>query len=455
MNYAQWKNLAELAGELTKVDKTLNLDKSGIPLTYDDNNLYLDTKDHHTLVIGSTGSGKTQSVVLPQIKLAMYTGESLIIKDNNGEIYERVGKHLEDNGYKVLAYNLQDTTLGNNYNPLTLPYHYYKEGNLDESQRLLENIGYYLFQATDKSSADPFWSTSAMQLFVGLALYLFEHGTEEEINLNSIYDMACSGEEKKDNETYFTHLLNSLERTSASYINLSGVIAAPTETRGGIISVFKQIMRLIVSRKNLSNMLSTSDYDLTNISNDKVAIFLIGEVNAYTIRLEPLFIDQVYSSISNNKKRDKRLNIILDEFESLAPLYNFSSLLNASRPLNIKFTLIIKSLIDLERQYGKENTEILKYTMGCIIYLLSTDPYTQEEISKLCGNKSPGIPLITPEEIKLLNIFEAIVLIPRILPIKTKLLPDYQIPWELTDSKLEQPKRANKEYNLFDIKKYI
>ena len=129
--------------------------------------------------------------------------------------------------------------------------------------------------------------------------------------------------------------------------------------------------------------------------------------------------------------------------------------MNSSRPLNIKFTLIIKSLIDLERQYGKENTEILKYTMGCIIYLLSTDIYTQEEISRLCGNKAPGVPLITPEEIKLLNVFEAIVLMPRILPIKTKLLPDYQIPWELKDTIKEQPKRVNKDYKLFDIKKYI
>ena len=93
--------------------------------------------------------------------------------------------------------------------------------------------------------------------------------------------------------------------------------------------------------------------------------------------------------------------------------------------------------------------------MGCIIYLLSTDIYTQEEISRLCGNKAPGVPLITPEEIKLLNVFEAIVLMPRILPIKTKLLPDYQIPWELKDTIKEQPKRVNKDYKLFDIKKYI
>ena len=313
MNYAQFKNMAELREELTKVDKTLNIDKSGTPLTYDDNNIYINDKDHHTLVIGSTGSGKTQTVVLPQIKLAMYTGESLIVKDNNGEIYERTAKYLEDKGYKVLAYNFQDTTLGNNYNPLTLPYKYYKEGNIDEAQRLLENIGYYLFQAMDNSNADPFWATSAMQLFVGLALYLFENGNEDEINFNSIYDLTNTGEEKKDDKTYFTHLLNSLDRMSPAYINLSGTLLAPTETRGGILSVFKQIMRLIVSRQNLSNLLSTSDYDLTNISTDKVAIFLIGEVNPYTIRLEPLFIDQIHTVISNNKKR--AFSRLLSSFE--------------------------------------------------------------------------------------------------------------------------------------------
>lgn len=455
MNYSHWKNMSELMLELTKVDKDLNITKSGTPLTYDDNNLYINDKEHHTLVIGSTGSGKTQSVVLPQIKLAMHTGESLIIKDNNGELYEQMANHLEEKGYKVLAYNFQDTTLGNNYNPLSLPYHYYKEGNVDEAQRLLENIAYYLFQATDKSNADPFWSTSAMQLFVGSALYLFENGNEDEINFNSIYDMACTGEEKKDDKTFFTHLLSKLERTSPIYINLSGVIAAPTETRGGIISVFKQIMRLIVSRKNLSSMLSTSDYDLTTITNDKVAIFLIGDINPYTIRIQPMFIEQVYSVISMNRKIEKRFNIILDEFESLAPMYMFSSILNNARALNIKFTIIIKGFVDLERQYGIEDSETIRGNCGCLIYLLSPDLHTLDEISKLCGNQAPSTPLVTIEGIQSLKMFEAIVLMHRTLPIKTKLLPDYQIPWGLTDNKKEQPKRVNKEYKLFDIKKYI
>lgn len=455
MNYAQWKNMAELREELNHIDKSFRIERSGIPITTDGERLYFSNKDHHTLVIGSTGSGKTQSVVLPQAKLAMLANESLIIKDNNGDIYNALAGNLEKKGYKIYTLNFKDTNLSNNWNPLTLPYNLYKSGNVDESQKVLENIGYYLFKENGNNNADPFWSTSATQFFVGLALYLFEHGEEDEINFNSIYDIACSGEEKKDNTSYFNHLLNSLERTSPTYINLSGTICAPTETRGGIVSVFKQIMRLIVSRQNLSSMLSSSDFDLQTLQNEKFALFMIGDVDAYTIRLEPLFVNQLYYSASLNNNNYRRINIIMDEFESLCPLDNFSSLLNSSRALSMKFTIIIKSLIDLERQYGKENSETLKYTMGCIIYLLSNDSYTVEEICKLCGNKAPNTPLVTPEELKLLQIFEAIVIMPRTLPIKTKLIPDYQIPWELEDLKKQLPNRVVNEYKVFDIKKYI
>ncbi len=455
MNYAQWKNMAELREELNKIDKSFTIERSGIPLTYDNEHLYYDKRDHHTLVIGTTGSGKTQSVVLPQAKLAMLANESLVVKDNNGELYASLAGNLEKRGYKIYTLNFNDTNLSNNWNPLSLPYKLYKEGNIDEAQKLLESVGYYLFKASENQNSDPFWTTSATQYFVGIALYLFEHGEKSEINFNSIYDITCTGEEKKDTDSYFKHLLNNLERTSPAYINLSGTLSAPLETRGGILAVFKQIMRLIVSRQNLSSMLSTSDFDLTSIQNEKFAIFMIGEVNAFTIRLEPLLVNQLYNSIALNKKSERRINVIMDEFESLCPLENFSALLNSSRGMNIKFTIIIKSLIDLERQYGKEDSEILKYTMGCIIYLLSNDLYTCEEICKLCGNKAPGVPLITPEELKLLQIFEAIVIMPRVLPIKTKLIPDYNIPWELEEITKELPKREIKEYKVFDIKKYI
>ena len=44
---------------------------------------------------------------------------------------------------------------------------------------------------------------------------------------------------------------------------------------------------------------------------------------------------------------------------------------------------------------------------------------------------------------------------PRNHPIRTKLLPDYRIPWGFEEITKEQPKRINKDYKIFDIKKYI
>ena len=49
------------------------------------------------------------------------------------------------------------------------------------------------------------------------------------------------------------------------------------------------------------------------------------------------------------------------------------------------------------------------------------------------------IPLITVEELKMMNRFEAVILIPRMMPIKTKLLPDYQMNWNFSNQKIEIP----------------
>ena len=58
-------------------------------------------------------------------------------------------------------------------------------------------------------------------------------------------------------------------------------------------------------------------------------------------------------------------------------------------------------------------------------------------------------PLITIEELKLLKPFEAVITIPRMMPIKTMLLPDYKIDWGYEVKKEEIPLR-----NIADVKIY-
>ena len=67
--YSRWTTKEELKKYLTKITKNTKLEESGIPMLYDKDGMYIDSIDAHTMVIGTTGSGKSQAISLPQIKL--------------------------------------------------------------------------------------------------------------------------------------------------------------------------------------------------------------------------------------------------------------------------------------------------------------------------------------------------------------------------------------------------
>ena len=81
MAYSRWATVEELKSKLTPISYDSEIKKSGIPMMYDDKNLYIKDDESHTLIIGSTGSGKTQLTTLPQLRLAIKAQESFIVHD--------------------------------------------------------------------------------------------------------------------------------------------------------------------------------------------------------------------------------------------------------------------------------------------------------------------------------------------------------------------------------------
>ena len=131
MNYSRWATREEMQKKLVATNLETGVEKTGLPMMYDDKYLYLDTNQAHNLLIGCVGSGKTQAVILPMLKIAMMAGESIVINDPKGEIYSKTAQKLEDEGYKNIVINLDDPRLGNNWNPLDLAYRLYEEDNKD------------------------------------------------------------------------------------------------------------------------------------------------------------------------------------------------------------------------------------------------------------------------------------------------------------------------------------
>ena len=102
-----------------------NVKKDGIPITA---NLDKKGKDMkvgfnspcHSIIIGSTGSGKTTTFVSPMIQILASTaaGSSMVITDPKGELFMLHSQYLKDRGYDVKVIDLRDTYSSYRWNPL-------------------------------------------------------------------------------------------------------------------------------------------------------------------------------------------------------------------------------------------------------------------------------------------------------------------------------------------------
>lgn len=471
--YARWSTEKEIKADsgIAKVDPRADtLDAAGIPLINNGKEVWVDNSEYHNLVIGSTGSGKTQTVVKPMVNLLAKKGESMIITDPKGEIYKYAANALKERGYKIIVLNFREPSHGNAWNPLTLPYVHFKNGNTDKSTELLDDVALnILYDSSKKGGSDSdFWDKSAADFFSGLALGLFYDASEKQVNLNSINYMSSIGEERYATSTYLKEYFNLKGQDSSPYIFASGTVNAPNETKGGILSTFRQKIRLFSSRESLSEMLAYSDFKMEDIGKEKTAVFMIIHDEKKTYHsLMTIFIKQCYETLidvaqENGGKLPYRTNFILDEFANMPPLKDVDSMVSAARSRDIRFTFIIQNFAQLNDVYGKEVAEIIKGNCGNIVYLISTELAALEEISKMCGevkskekDKTASTPLVTISDLQKLKLFEAIIIRLRKNPFKTKLEPDFKMDWGMTRTEAEYPNREIQKIELFDVKKYV
>lgn len=468
--YSRWAKEKEIEAEssvemvLQSADKTT---AAGVPLLMKKDQIWVDNGEYHNLVIGATGSGKTQTIIFPTVEVLAKNRESMIITDPKGEIYEQTSNMLREKGYNVLVLNFRDPQQGNAWNPLSLPYRMYKNGNMDKSIELLDDLASNILYEEKSGNADPFWEKTSADYFAGLALGLFEDTTEDEVNLNSISLMTSLGEEKFGGSTYIKEYFNTKDPAGAAYTNASGTIMAPNDTKGSIIAVFKQKIKLFASRENLSEMLSHSDIDLEMIGEKPTALFIVIQDEKKTYHpLVTILLKQCYETLISVAQRHGgklpvRTNFLLDEFANMPPLKDITTMITAARSRLIRFTMIIQNFAQLDQVYGKENAETIKGNCGNIIYLITTELKALEEISKMCGevkskkdDKTASTPLVTISDLQKMKQFEVIIMRLRLNPFKTKFVPYFK--WDIKRyPKAEYPQREKQEVHVFDLKEFV
>jgi type IV secretion system protein VirD4 len=367
---------------------------------------------------------KSRLIGMPALRLLAMAGESFIANDPKGELYQKTFPLLNDREYKIIVINLREPLQSNTWNPLQIPYMQYRNGQKDKATELVRDMANCITNEGNK--LEPYWENSGAGLLAGLIMLLFEYADEEEIHFKSLRALRSQAFKVVEGGTPYikSNFMQHVDKSSFLYSLLSGTVDVCHDTQSCIISVFDQTMLSFFCQDNLINMLSRTDFEISEIGKTKTAVFLITpDENTVYNKLITVFVKQCYTELLRvaeqypDKKLPVRVNFMMDEFANLPAITDFSSMITASRSRNIRFNLFVQSKNQLFRRYGYD-ADTIQSNCENWVFLYSREFALLDEIISLSGMKNFEEPLITVSFLQTLDkkMGEAYILNKRLYP---------------------------------------
>lgn len=384
----RWATREELERASTYVDlHAENYPTAGLPVLSDGHEAYVDGKDTHTLIFGSTGSKKTRLFCMPLLNMFIRAGESFIATDPKGELYARTAGHAKAKGYRTVVLNFREIGKGDMWNPLSLPYRLYHQGNVDEAVSMLNDFVATIAAPQFENTKDVFWPEMASSYALANLLLLMEAATEEEANVASLAGLCIASATDK-----LKTLSAAMRMDSIAGLNYQNVLTSPEKTLNSILVSLFGMIRIFTTQRNLNKMLSGNSIDIAQFGREKTAVYLIipDEKSTYHF-LVTTFIKQAYEILIAEAQKEAsrtlpvRMNFVLDEFCNLPSIPDMPSMISASRSRNMRYYLIAQSLHQLRGRYG-EDADTIKGNCDNWVFLTSKELDLLSEISRLCGS---------------------------------------------------------------------
>lgn len=361
---------------------------------------WVDREDKMTMVIGTTGSGKTRRLVYPTIWNLSFAEESMLMTDPKGEIYARTSPYLRKKGYNIKVIDFRKPGWGNFWNAMDSVNKAVENDDITEASKQAWSIAnMFVYQKPGNSGGESIWKDGAESVIAALILVVaMEAEHENQRHMYSVYkvlaelgrvqtiEMGNMSKEIVPLNIYMDKLPNDHPAKDA----YATAALAPERTRGSFFSNVASLLRLVAD-PSISYLMSKQDHRLDGIGKRKTAVYLIIPDEDKTRHpLAALYIDQTYRALveaaNNNGGRLKvRTNMLFDEFGNMPPLKDFDTKLTVSRSRGIRWTIFLQDNAQLDTAYSKEVANTIRGNCQNLIYLLTTDEGTAKNISSRCG----------------------------------------------------------------------
>ena len=254
------------------------------------------------LLFGATRSGKTRSIVLQTIGNLGLAGESMILSDPKGELFNYTSDYLKELGYEIVVI---DAVKAQDYRKA-------EEYAWDITTSLVGN---------EDSKMERIWKDGEMSVIAGTIMTVVYENMEhpEFQNLSNVYSFISEMCRTENGIMPINNYIKNLDETNPASRIFNIARIAPEKTRGSFFTAALTTLKLFTS-DSIYGMTCESDFSLKDTGRKKRAIYIIlpDERTTY-YSLASLFVNQQYTSLvevadSRGGELENRTNFILDEF---------------------------------------------------------------------------------------------------------------------------------------------
>lgn len=387
------------------------------------------------IVVGGSGAGKTRFVVKPNLLLA---NASFICTDPKGELVRAVAPFLLQQGYVVKVFDLIEPSHSDSYNP----FRYIRKDS--DVFRLISN---FIQNTTPKNATqnDPFWEKSEIALDAALMLYLIHEAPPYEQTMEMMLTMIEYGGAKEDDDDYQSALdllFVALEEEQPDHIAVRQYHifkqAAGKTAKSILVSAAVRLASFTL--REIQSITDEDTLELSKLGERKQAVFcVIPDSNDNSLNfLVGLLYTQAFQELYYQADKVHMgglpvpVRLMFDEFSNVALPDGYARLQATMRSRNIMATIILQNISQLKALF-KDDWEGIIGNADTMIYLGGNEQSTHKYISEQLGKETistksssqskgrngsysqstqlTGRELMTPDEVRLLDNKNAIVII--------------------------------------------
>ena len=405
----------------------------------------VDSDDIHCLMIGASGIGKTAFFLYPNLEYACASGMSWLALDSKGDLARNYGTIAKNcYGYNVSVIDLRNPTRSDGNNLLTLVNRYMDIARKDPKNLAARAKAEKYAKILAKTIVNPdgddsnrgqnaFFYDAAEGLLTSVILMLAEflppdkEHPQERRHIVSVFKLVQDLLEpsKVKGKSHFQLLMSNLPPDHKARWFAGAALNSAEQAMASVMSTVLSRLNAFLDSELEQVLCFDSAIDAEKFGSEKSAIFLIlPEEDTTKNFMAGLMIQNLSRELfavadENGGKLKNRVVLFCDEFGTMPP-FDVLPLFSAGRSRRLTLVPIIQSLAQLEKNYGKEGSEIIQDNCQDTIFGgFAPNSQTAEVLSKALGNRtvlsgsvsrgkndpSQSLqmmerPLLTPDELK-------------------------------------------------------